>query len=263
MTSISNVSIGAKLAGAAAADARHGMNEAIARLSTGRRSMYGGDAAAQAMADNIKARGMSFAVAARNAEDGLSVAQTIESAIMEIASLAQRLRELGIQADNAAIQSTSDIAALDAEAAAITKAMALIEQTTQFNGKDVMEDAATTEIAIGVTDAGGVTTISVTQITDDSDTTAAAGAESEADDILADVGEALGNVAAAMTVLKARQAVAYSASANMMAAASRLQDTDFAASSANLAKFSILNQSAMAMVAQANQAQSAVLAVLQ
>jgi flagellin len=126
-----------------------------------------------------------------------------------------------------------------------------------------MEDAATTEIAIGVTDAGGVTTISVTQITDDSDTTAAAGAESEADDILADVGEALGNVAAAMTVLKARQAVAYSASANMMAAAARLQDTDFAASSANLAKFSILNQSAMAMVAQANQAQSAVLAVLQ
>ena len=182
---------------------------------------------------------------------------------MEIAALAQRLRELAIQADNAAIQSTSDIAALDAEAAAITKAMALIEQTTQFNGKDVMEDAATTEIAIGVTDAGGVTTISVTQITDDSDTTAAAGAESEADDILADVGEALGNVAAAMTVLKARQAVAYSASANMMAAAARLQDTDFAASSANLAKFSILNQSAMAMVAQANQAQSAVLAVLQ
>ena len=73
----------------------------------------------------------------------------------------------------------------------------------------------------------------------------------------------MGNTAAAMTVLKARQAVAYSASANMLAAASRLQDTDFAASSANLAKFSILNQSAMAMVAQANQAQSAVLAVLQ
>ena len=77
MTSVSNVSIGAKLAGAAAADARHGMNEAIARLSTGKRSMYGGDAAAQAMADSIKAKGMSFAVAARNAEDGLSVAQTM------------------------------------------------------------------------------------------------------------------------------------------------------------------------------------------
>ena len=263
MTSVSNVSIGARLAGAAAADARHGMNEAIARLSTGRRSMYGGDAAAQAMADNIKARGMSFAVAARNAEDGLSVAQTIESALMEIGSLAQRLRELAIQADNAAIQSTSDIAALNAEAAAITKAMALIEQTTQFNGKDIMEDAATTTLNIGVTDGGGVVGLAVTQIADASATSTAAGAETQADAALEDVGEALGNVAAAMTALKARQAVAYSASANMLAAAARLQDTDFAASSANLAKFSILNQSAMAMVAQANQAQSAVLSVIQ
>jgi flagellin len=262
MTSISNVSIGAKLAGAAAADARHGMNEAIARLSTGRRTMYGGDAAAQAMADNIKARGMSFAVAARNAEDGLSVAQTIESAIMEIASLAQRLRELGIQADNAAIQSTSDIAALSAEAVAVTDAMALIEQTTKFNGKTIINDADTT-LDIGVTDGGGVVTITSKLIVDKSDTTTATNAELSADAILADVGESLGNIAAAMTVLKARQAVAYSASANMMAAAARLQDTDFAASSANLAKFSILNQSAMAMVAQANQAQSAVLAVLQ
>ena len=262
MTSVSNVSIGAKLAGAAAADARHGMNEAIARLSTGRRSMYGGDAAAQAMADNIKARGMSYAVAARNAEDGLSVAQTIESAIMEIASLAQRLRELGIQADNAAIQSTSDIAALDAEAAAIADAMALIEQKTKFNGKTIINDADTT-LAIGVTDGGDTVTITSKLIVDKSDTSAAAGAEADADAILADVGESLGNIAAAMTVLKARQAVAYSASANMLAAAARLQDTDFAASSANLAKFSILNQSAMAMVAQANQAQSAVLAVLQ
>ena len=78
MTSVSNVSIGAKLAGAAAADARHGMNEAIARLSTGKRSMYGGDAAGQAMANSIKAKGMSYAVAARNAEDGISVATSGE-----------------------------------------------------------------------------------------------------------------------------------------------------------------------------------------
>ena len=154
MTSVSNVSIGAKLAGAAAADARHGMNEAIARLSTGKRSMYGGDAAGQAMANSIKAKGMSYAVAARNAEDGISVSQTVESALMEIGALAQRLREVAIQADNAAVQSTSDIAALDAEAAAIMDAMALIQSTTKFNGKALMATSDTT-IAFGVTDAGG------------------------------------------------------------------------------------------------------------
>ena len=262
MPSVSNVAVGALVAGAAASKARHGMNESIARLSTGRRSMYGGDAAGQAMADSIKAKGMSFAVAARNAEDGLSVAQTIESALMEIASLAQRLREVAIQADNASIQSTSDVTALTAETTAITKAIALIVETTKFNGTALM-DTADIDLAFGVTDAGGLTTISSQLIVDKSATTAAAGAETDADAILADVGEALGNTAAAMTVLKARQAVATSTSANLLAAASRLEDTDFAASSANLAKFSILNQSAMAMVAQANQAQSAVLAVLQ
>lgn len=126
MTSITNVSIGSRMAGAAASVARHGMNEAIARLSTGKRAMYGGDAAGQAMANEIKSKGLSYAVAARNAEDGISVAQTIESALMEIANLAVRLRELAIQADNATFQSTTDKAALDAEAAAITKTIEAI-----------------------------------------------------------------------------------------------------------------------------------------
>jgi flagellin len=262
MTSVSNVAIGARMAGAAAANARHGMNEAIARLSTGKRSMYGGDAAGQAMANSIGAKGRSYAVAARNAEDGISVTQTLESTLMEIASLAQRLREVAIQADNTAIQSTADGTALDAEAAAITKAITLIVEKTLFNGVTIVS-SADIDIAFGVTDAGDAVTLSSQLIVDKSGTTAAAGAETDADAILDDVAEALGNAAATMTVLKGRQAVAYAASANMLAAASRLQDTDFAASSANLAKFSILNQSAMAMVAQANQAQSAVLAVIQ
>ena len=73
----------------------------------------------------------------------------------------------------------------------------------------------------------------------------------------------LGNLAAGLASLKARQAALSSLSANGQAMAARIADTDFAVSSANLAKFSILNQSSMAMVAQANQAQAAVLAVLQ
>ena len=92
---------------------------------------------------------------------------------------------------------------------------------------------------------------------------AAAGAEANADAGLEDIALSLGNIAAGISALKARQAVAYSASANLAAAAARIEDTDFAKETANLAKYSVLNQSAMAMVAQANQAQSAILAVLQ
>ena len=73
----------------------------------------------------------------------------------------------------------------------------------------------------------------------------------------------LGNIAAGLAALKGIQAALYSLSANGEATAARLMDTDFAYSSAQLAKFSVLNQSAMAMVAQANQANSAVLSVLQ
>ena len=78
------------------------MNESIARLSTGMRSMYGGDAAGQSVANTLTSKINELGIAARNAEDGISAAQTAESALLEIAALAQRLRELGIQADNAA-----------------------------------------------------------------------------------------------------------------------------------------------------------------
>ena len=65
-----------------------------------------------------------------------------------------------------------------------------------------------------------------------------------------------------MSAFKARQSVAYSASANLSAAASRIEDTDFAKETANLAKMSVLYQSAMAMVAQANKATGAFLNII-
>ena len=77
------------------------------------------------------------------------------------------------------------------------------------------------------------------------------------------ISKALGSMAAGISALKGHQGTLYALSANAEAAAARVTDTDFARSSANLAKFSILNQSAMAMVSQANQANAAILAVLQ
>ena len=65
MPSVSNIAVGAAMAGAAATKARHQMNESIARLSTGIRSMYGGDAGGQSVANSVNARGKSFAVASK------------------------------------------------------------------------------------------------------------------------------------------------------------------------------------------------------
>ncbi len=265
MPSVSNVAIGSNMAAAAASKARHGMNESIARLSTGVRAMYGADAAGYSVGSALKADGAGYSQAARNIEDGISYLQMGESVLLEVANLATRLRELGIQADNAELQSTADIAALDAEAVLIGDTIDQILDKTDFNTVEVVDSAASKSVAIntGHLTANSFTIGPATAVTAMAGTTDAAGADGEADTFLGKVAEALGNIAADLTALKGLQGAVSATGANMAAAGARLMDTDFALETAELAKNSVLNQAAMSMASQANQAQSAILAVLQ
>ena len=251
MTSVSNIAIGAHMAGNAAAKARHGMNEHIARLSTGMRGMYGGDAGGTGAGFQFRAEGKSAYIAARNAEDGISFLQAAESALLEIAALNVRMRELAVQKTSGLLQ-TAETNAIAAEETAIDTAADTIA-AYKFNGTALL--GATVNITDDLD--GGVFAVGSTN------TPAIAATRTVADTKMAEIQKDLGNVAAGMAGLKGVQAALYSLSANSEAAASRLMDTDFAYSSAQLAKFTVLNQSAMAMVAQANQANSALLAVLQ
>ena len=251
MTSVSNAAVGAFLAGNAAAKARHGMNEAIARLSTGVRSMYGGDAGGASVAHTLRAEGKSALMAARNVEDGISLLQAGESALLEIAALNTRLRELAVQKLNAAFLDTNQENAITAEENAIVTAAGLIDQSA-------LNDVTILSAAVAITrDLDGATT----NFSANADLTIASGV-SNIDTEMGKISKALGSMAAGIAALKGHQGTLYGLAANAEAAAARVQDTDFARSSANLAKFSIMNQSAMAMVAQANQANAAVLAVL-
>ena len=262
MPTVSNLSDGALIASNNAAKAQRDFSKSIAKLSTGKRTMYGSDPAGQSVADSLKAKSKSWYIAARNAEDGISAAQLVESALMEISSLAQRLRELGTQANNSDIQSDSDISALDAEAAAIYDAIDGIISNTKFNGKDLLGFSVKMH-QVAVSDNGSsIHFKSNDGFTSVSDNNTVTEAITLADTILSEVATNLGNSAAAMAAFKARQAVAFSASANLAAAASRIEDTDYAQESANLAKSSIMNQSAMAMVAQANKANAAFLTII-
>jgi flagellin len=255
------------MAGAAASKARHQMNESIARLSTGIRSMYGGDAAGQSIANSLGAKGASFAVAARNAEDGISFLQAAESLLLEVAALTTRLRELGIQYANKDLLTTTDEAALDAEAIAIGDAIDGIADNVKFNGTQLIGSVAGGgAITIGINDQGNTATVGTATtitITNTDNITGANGVDGSADSALGEIAKSLGNVAAGMSALKGYQAVASASAANLKAAAARIQDTDYALETANLTKAAILNQSAMAMVAQANQAQQAILTVIQ
>ena len=251
MTSVSNAAVGAFLAGNAAAKARHGMNEAIARLSTGVRSMYGGDAGGASVAHTLRADGKSALMAARNVEDGISLLQAGESALLEIAALNTRLRELAVQKLNAAFLDTNQENAIGAEENAIAAAANLIDQSA-------INDVTILTAAIAFYQRFGWCT---TSFGSNADLTLASGI-STVDTEMGKISLALGSQAAGIAALKGHQGTLYGLAANAEAAAARIQDTDFARSSANLAKFSIMNQSAMAMVAQANQANAAVLAVL-
>ena len=251
MTSVSTIAVGANMAAAGGAKARHGMTEAIARLSTGVRSMYGGDAGGASQAFQVRAEGRSAFMAARNAEDGISYLQTSESLLLEIANLNTRLRELAVQKLSTGTTSDGDVAAIKAEEDAIVIAANDID-AHELNGETLVAGLIIAKDYDGtLSTLGGSSALTLA-----TGTTAV-------DAQFIKIAKNLGLVAAGLSALKGHQAAMYSMGANAEAAAARIQDTDFARESASLAKNAILNQSAMAMVAQANQAQAAVMAVLQ
>ena len=251
MTSVSTIAVGANMAAAGGAKARHGMTEAIARLSTGVRSMYGGDAGGASQAFQVRAEGRSAFMAARNAEDGISYLQTAESLLLEIANMNTRLRELAVQKLSTGTTSDGDVAAIEAEEDAIVLAANDID-AHQLNGENLLAG-----IIIAKDYDGTLSTLGASSALTLAKTVASVDAQ------FIKIAKNLGLVAAGLQALKGHQAAMYSMGANAEAAAARIQDTDFARESASLAKNAILNQSAMAMVAQANQAQAAVMAVLQ
>ena len=262
MPSVSNIAIGANMAAAAADKARHGMNESIARLSTGIRAMYGADAAGHSVGVTSLAEARSFAQAARNIEDGISYAQAGEAVMLEVANLGIRLRELGIADNNSALLDGNQTAALDAESNLVGDTIDKLVAQTAFNGTavtgNVDSKVAYSRLNASVHEVGPAKAITAM-----GDTTDAANADTKADTLLAEVAESLGNIAADLSALKAFQGAASATSANLHATAARLMDTDFARETASLTKNAILNQAALAMASQANSAQSAILAVLQ
>ena len=90
MPSVSSISVGANFAGNYAHKARHEMNASIMRLSSGNRTLMGGDAGGGSLGNNLMARAKSHYVAARNAEDGISALLTAEAVANEVAALAYR-----------------------------------------------------------------------------------------------------------------------------------------------------------------------------
>ena len=127
------------------------MNEAMKRLSTGKRiNNAGDDAAGLAIASKMTSQTEGLQQAARNAGDAISMIQTADGAFGEITSILQRMRELTVQASSAT-NSTSDITALNTEFTGLRDEVASIVEYTKWNDRTLLNgtiDSSTATLAV-------------------------------------------------------------------------------------------------------------------
>ncbi|CAB3630862.1 flagellin FliC [Achromobacter marplatensis] len=128
------------------------LGTAIERLSSGLRiNSAKDDAAGQAIANRFTANVNGLNQAARNANDGISIAQTTEGALNEINNNLQRIRQLSVQASTGT-NSTSDLDSIQAEIQQRLEEIDRVSDQTQFNGVRVLAADNTLKIQVGAND---------------------------------------------------------------------------------------------------------------
>ncbi|MBO9649277.1 MAG: flagellin FliC [Variovorax sp.] len=129
------------------------LNSAIERLSSGMRiNSAKDDAAGQAIANRFTANIKGLTQASRNANDGISIAQTTEGALTEVNNNLQRIRELSVQAANGT-NSQSDLDSIQSEISQRLDEINRVSEQTQFNGVKVLSaDAGKLKIQVGAND---------------------------------------------------------------------------------------------------------------
>jgi flagellin len=248
--------------------ANQALQVAMERLSTGKRiNTSKDDAAGLAIASSMTSqiRGMSQAI--RNANDGISMAQTAEGALAEVTNMVQRIRELAVQSASGTY-SDDDRANLQVEVDALLTQIDDIITNSKFNGVELFGSGADTiTIQVGA-NAGETVDIEFEALDlgidsiDISDSGDASDALETLDDALTTVAELRAKLGAGQSRLESVVNNLTNNVTNLADARSRIEDADFSAETTNLAKAQILSQAATAMLAQANQSQQSVLSLL-
>ncbi len=227
------------------------INDSVKKLITGKVTAGGQQAALQSISNTLKARSDSYRAAANNARQAIDALLVAEASLNEIASLTQRLEELGSLYNNNTLLSTTDIASLNAETATITTNIDSIVSGTKFNGISMLGDSKINFTA-GVTDEGGTISLTTGTVSSVASTTEASNADTAGASLTAEVALNLGEISAGIQSLRARENIAFAASAIMSAAASSITETDYATETAILTKNMMLNKISLSLVAQAN-----------
>jgi flagellin len=249
------------------------------RLSSGLRvNSAKDDAAGLAIAERMNAQVRGMNVAQRNANDGISMAQTAEGALGKVGDSLQRMRELAVQARNAT-NTCADRDSLDKEFQQLGAEITRVLGGTTFNGKAILaaSGAGAKDFQVGAnTTTDDVITVTTTDMQGDGSITAvttssigSAATSASLKTVIDDIDNAIDKVNSERAMYGATQSRFDSVISNLAvsvenqtAARSRIMDADFASETANLSRSQILQQAGNAMIAQANQLPQQVLSLL-
>jgi flagellin len=242
------------------------LSTSLERLSSGLRiNSSRDDAAGLAFADRMKAQIRGFNVAIRNANDGISLAQTAEGALSTVTDVLQRMRELAVQAQNGS-NGTSDRTNLNTEYQQLSQEITRIAGQTKFNGTAIVGSGAGANVFQVGANNGDTLTITTSQVNtvagDLTSVTNASTAVSAIDTALDTITTNRATYGAAMNRFQFAISNLQITGENQAAARGRIMDADFAQETANLSRAQILQQAGTAMVAQANQLPQQVLSLL-
>ncbi|MBW1212675.1 flagellin [Pantoea allii] len=277
------------------------LGTAIERLSSGLRiNSAKDDAAGQAIANRFSSNINGLTVAARNANDGISLSQTAEGALTEVNNNLQRVRDLTVQAQNSS-NSASDIDSIQSEVNQRMEEINRVTKQTDFNGIKVLntgsgsstynfqvgsKDGETIGITISASNGfnlfnttGATASTTGQTINGNARTTSAEGFDVLSGTVnatggtdgspLADVDAAIKAVDNQRSLLGASQNRFESTISNLnntvtnlTAARSRIQDADYATEVSNMSRAQILQQAGSSVLAQANQVPQTMLSLL-
>ena len=284
MSIVVNTNIGSLNAQRSLAESSRELSTAMERLSSGKKiNSAADDAAGFAIAERMTAQVRGLNMATKNANDGLAMLATIENATNDVTDMLQRVRELAVQAANDT-NSSIDRGYLQNEVDSLLNEINRVSTQTVYNNLTVLDGSRSGSFQVG-TEAGQTISFSIDSI--DTDTlgltsgvfTAASGDDASSVIDVADIAasrisvadadtaaSALADITAAIEQVASNRA-SYGAMSNRLeytvsnlmnvaefsaAARSRIEDADFAAESARLAKAQVLQQTGTAMLAQAN-----------
>jgi flagellin len=276
-TNVTSLAVQKNLNNAASA-----LSQSMTRLSSGLKiNSAKDDAAGLQIATRMSSQIRGQTVAVKNANDGISMAQTAEGALQESTNILQRMRELAVQARNGT-NGTADQTATNSEFAQMSDELTRISASTNLNGKNLLDGSAgTMTLQVGSNtgtanhidlvlsskfDAASLSVASATVALTGTSATVGTNIDNAItaiDAAIAQIGATRANLGASQNRLTSTISNLQNITENVTAAQGRVQDTDFAAETAQLTKSQTLQQASTSVLAQANQLPSAVLKLLQ